>query len=305
MPGLIVTDNFFSVLEVRPAAGRFFIPSEDRTPLAAPVAVISHRLWAERFHSSPAAIGQRILLQNQPFTIVGVAPEGFNGPTAFVREDIYVPTMMTPAVRRGDPQLLQSWGSGWLQVFGRMRGDVTRAVVENELGTLVERSRQQANEKDAVRMQVRTMRPIPANGVSVVSLFMGVLMTVAGLVLLIASSNVASMLLARGVARRKEFAVRLAIGADRARLIRQLLTESTLLFLIGGATGVLLTAWLVRLASRLSVRVDVPIVVDLPIDARVLAFTLLVSLVETPSTPGRAASSARSVRYTCRARVES
>jgi len=277
--GLIVSGNYFDVLEVKPAAGRFFLPEEDETPASHPVAVIGYRMWADRFGRSPDVIGRKILIQATPFTIVGVAPENFNGTTAFARNDIYVPLMMVGAIRHEDAGLLESRASGWLTVIGRMRDDVSRTVAQAELSQLAKEAERRAGQKGDLDVRIAQLRPVPANGVMVVSIFMTVLMTVASLVLMIASINVASMLLARSVARRKEFVVRLAIGANRARLIRQLLTESVLLFLIGGAAGTLLTMWITRLASRINVNVDVPLIVNVPVNGRVLTFTLFLSLV--------------------------
>ena len=277
--GLIVSGNYFDVLGVQPAVGRFFLPEEDRTPLSHPVAVISYRMWADRFARSASVVGQRILIQATPFTIVGVAPEGFNGTTAFVRNDIYVPIMMVTAIRHDDGKLLSSRPSGWLTVVGRMRDGLTRPVAQAELSQIARDAEHRAGGAGELDIRVAQLRPIPANGVMVVSVFMTVLMSVAALVLMIASINVASMLLARGIARRKEFAVRLAIGASRARLVRLLLTESVLLFVLGGAAGVLLTIWITRLATRINVNVDMPLTVSLPVNGRVLAFTLVTSLV--------------------------
>src|SRR5581483_2896425 len=164
MSGMIVSGNFFEVLRVRPEIGRFFSASEDRTPLAAPLAVISHRMWTDRFKSARDVIGRKILVQNVPFTIIGVTPEGFIGPYAFVQHDVYVPLAMAPAVRKGDPKLLDSWSSGWLTVIGRLRPDVSRALAAAELSTLADASRQRAADADPIAVRVRQMRPIPVNG---------------------------------------------------------------------------------------------------------------------------------------------
>lgn len=277
--GLIVTGNYFDVLEVKPALGRFFLPEEDGTPLSHPVAVISHRFWVDRFASSPGVLGQTIQIQAHPYRIIGVAPDGFNGTTAFVRHDTYVPMAMLAAVRHSGVDMLESRASRWLTVIGRTAPGISQPVAQGELAAIADRSEKAAGQTEAAHIRVATLRPIPANGVGVIALFMAVLMTVSALVLVIASTNVASMLLARGVARRKEFVVRLAIGANRSRLIRMLLTESVVLFLLGGTAGVLLTAWITRAAAGMSINVDVPVDISFPVNGRVLAFSLLISFV--------------------------
>ena len=277
--GLIVTGNYFDVLQVRPAAGRFFLAEEDRTPMTHAVAVISSQLWHDRFGGSPSAIGATISLQATPFTIIGVAPPEFNGTTALVRTDVYVPMMMVTAMRHDNGRLLTSRSSGWLTVIGRLRAGIGPSVAQAELVQQANAAEHENGEKGDLQIRVARLRPVPANGVGVVAIFLTVLMVVAGLVLMIASINVASMLLARGVSRRKEFVVRLSIGASRTRLVRQLLTESVVLFVFGGFAGVTLTYWITRLVARVNLNVDVPITVNLPVDGRVLVFTLAMSLV--------------------------
>ncbi|HVX38288.1 MAG TPA: ABC transporter permease [Gemmatimonadaceae bacterium] len=275
---MIVSGNYFDVLRVRPAAGRFFRASEDSVPLAAPVAVVSSTFAANRLGGPTAAVGRQLAINGTTFTIVGVAPPDFGGTIALIRPDIFVPGMMASVLRKGMGDLATSRNAGWVSLVGRLAPNATRGAAQAELTTLATRINEQYKTGDPSDVvAVSRLLPIPAQGRVVIELFMGILMTVAGLVLLIASVNVGNMLLARGLARRKEFVVRLALGATRRRLIRQLLTESVTLFVIGGTAGVLLTAWIVRFAERVHIDVDVPLTFRFPVDTHVLAFTLLVT----------------------------
>ena len=278
--GYLVTGNYFDVLRVRPAAGRFFAPDEDRAPMAAPVAVISHRFWRERLAGDPRVAGREIEVNGRTFTIVGVAPEGFGGTISFLEADLFVPGMMYEAVRRGSGHVVADRKTGWLTLIGRAREGVGRGAVQAEVAQLAKASEAAAGlSTDELGVRVGELLPIPSSASGPVTIFMGVLFTVAALVLIIASVNVANMLLARGVARRKEMVVRLALGASRMQLVRQLLVESVALFLVGGAGGVLATWGVLQWVARAQITIDFPVTPRFPIDGTVLGFTLLSSLV--------------------------
>ena len=287
--GLIVTGNYFDVLGVRAAVGRTFLPEEDRTPGAHPVAIISHGLWQRRFAGDPNAVGKQLLMNGQSFTVVGVAPMNFNGAEVGGISDVYVPMMMQAVVRpprsgysgEKNPDLLSVRGAGWLDIIGRLKPGVTIEQAQAGIQTLAKQLEQAY--PDTNRDETATLFPVtkgdPEQRGTLLSVA-GLLMSVVGLVLLIACANVANLLLARASTRRREIGIRLALGASRGRLIRQLLTESVLLASLGGALGLLLAVWLV---DALQTYPPPPnffsFAFDFSLDARVLLFTMLLSLL--------------------------
>lgn len=278
--GAIVSGNYFSVLGVRPALGRFFLPEEDLTPGTRPVAVISHGLWQRRFDSDPELIGKALTLNGQSFTVVGIAPEGFTGAMTALAADIWVPVMMQAVAMPGAGDLNRNPNMLYLMVVGRLKPGISLKEARAEMGILARQLEQAFPETN----RGRGVTLAPANGVhpalrGIVSAFLAILMGVVVIVLLISSANVANLLLARATARRKEIAVRLALGAGRFRIIRQLLTESVLLAVIGGAAGLLMASWATDLLLRLMPPIGIPLALNLRPDIRVLCFTLLVSLI--------------------------
>jgi predicted permease len=287
--GLIVTGNYFDALGVHARAGRTFLPEEDTTPGGHPVAVISHGLWQSRFAGDPRIAGRQLLLNGQPFTVVGVAPAEFNGAEAGQTNDIYVPMAMQALVRppRGgysgemNPDLLSRRGPRWLDMIGRLKPGVTVERAQAEMGTLT--AQLAGAYPDTNREQTATVSPVskgdPTQRGTLLSVA-GLLLAVVGLVLLIACANVANLLLSRAAVRRKEISIRLALGASRGRLIRQLLTESVLLALAGGAGGLLLAVWLVSAMRAYSPPANFfPVAFDFSLDKSVLGFTLLLSVL--------------------------
>jgi predicted permease len=273
------------VLGVKPALGRFFVKDEDVVPDRSPVVVISHEFWRRRFSGDSTILGKAVLVNGRQFTVIGVAPQRFSGLMPVLRVDAWVPMMMQAAVRRGGSSLLNSPGSMWLDLVGRLAPGVTQQEAMAELTGLAKQF-SQANEVgipgeiasiNLVRMT--RISGLPADATKPVLAFFVVLLAVSGLVLLIASVNVAGMLLARAVSRRREIAVRIALGAGRSRLIRQLLTESVLLFTAGGALGVVFAVAATRLLSRIPLPTDVPLAIDAAPDARVLVVTITVAVL--------------------------
>ena len=276
--GTIVSGNFFDVLQARPALGRFFLPEEDRTPRTHPVVVLSHAFWRERFAGDSNIVGQRIVLNGSPFTVVGVAAEGFRGPFV-VSSDVWVPVMASPIV--GSPEgLLTGRQNVWLIAIGRLAPDASLNAAQSELSAIahaLEQAYPDANRGKGVRVMAASA--LPGEMRTIVGGFMALLFAVAGLVLLIASTNVAGMLLARATARQREIAVRLALGATRGRLVAQLVTESLLLFLLAAVAGVALAHWLVAGLMTMLPQLPVQLALDPSIDAGVLAFALAISLI--------------------------
>jgi predicted permease len=305
--GNIVSGNYFDVLGVHPALGRFFSGDETRVRDTYPVVVLSHEFWQRHFAGDSSVVGRSLLLNGTKFTVVGVAPAKFSGLFPVVRTDAWVPLMMQREVRPGG-DLLSSPGSCWLELFGRLAPGVSRDAARTELATITKQvagSPSSGEPHDLANYsgaRVARASGLPSDAGGAVFTFFIVLLVVAALVLLIASVNVASMLLARAVARRREIGVRIALGAGRARLVRQLLTESVMLFVVGGAGGTLLAVYGTRLLEHINLPVDVPLSLDLTPDLRVLGVTLLVAFVTgvifglAPALQGSALDIATSLR---------
>ncbi len=275
--GYVVSGNYFDVLGVKPALGREFLPEEDATPGAAAVTVLSHGCWQSRFGSDPAIVGKTVLLNNRTFTVIGVAPKGFIGTEVAYAPEMWVPTMMAKEIEPGSNYLEQR-DSDNMFVVGRLKPSVNEKQAEAMLQTLTVQMGKDYPE--VAGRGVRLMKPglfLPEIRDSVFG-FAGVLTAVGALVLLLACVNLANLLLARSTERRKEIAVRLAVGASRSRLVRQLLTESILISLAGGGAGVLLAAFINRSVRAIQLPTEVALLFDLRTDWRVLLFTLLLSI---------------------------
>jgi len=241
MNGAVVSANYFSMLGINPLLGRFFAPEEDAVPDRDRVVVISHGMWQSRFGGDPAALGKELRLNGSPFMIIGVAPKDFEGVSPGYPNDMWIPTMMLRLGYRWC-DALTDLGCGPLGVTGRLAPNRALPDAQAELATLLSQFAAAAGIRD------RGVRLSPALGVREqdrpnLTYQMRLMMTMTGLLLLIACANVAGLLGAAGAARRKEIAVRLSIGAGRARLIRQFLTESLLLTLAGGVLGLLISLW--------------------------------------------------------------
>jgi len=275
--GQLVSGNFFSTLGVRPVLGRGFLPEEDRVPASQFVVVLGHAFWEQHLSSDPAILGKTLTLNGRDFTVVGVAPAGFSGIIVGNQPDFWAPISTTFEFTH-DPHFLGNWDTSWLFGIGRLKPGVTASQARADLSVLASRLQQDQpksnKEYEAAAFPVQLV-PSPFRGY--VAAFTGLLMVVVGLVLLIASANAANLLLAKAVARQREIAIRSALGASRGRLIRQTLTESLLLSSMGGTVGFFF-AWFAVPPLLALKPASLPVRIDVPIDWRVLAFTLLLAL---------------------------
>jgi predicted permease len=274
--GLIVSGNYFSVFGVKAAIGRTFGPEDDQVPGRAPVAVLSHALWERSFGSDPEIAGKSIKLNGRLFTVVGVAPKSFTGSDLSYQPDIYVPTMMSGDVAPAGKRVLEGRDYRMFSVFGRLRPNVTVAQAQAEM-TLVakELSREYPTTDKDLNFLVRRELEYRMEGSGFVLPL--VLMGLVVLVLLIACANVVSLLMARGAARLGEIATQLALGATRARLMRQLLTECAVLAFWGGVCGIAMGYAGIRAARSLVPYSPAPQGPVFRLDGRVLLYTLVAS----------------------------
>ena len=279
--GQLVTCDYFAVLDVAPALGRGFHADECRAPEANPVVVISNDLWRKDFQNDPAAVGRTITLNRHAFTVVGIAPKGFDG-TEPVASRFWAPVTMQAELLPGTPFLSET-NLSWMQMLGRLKPGVPLAEARADLGVIAGRiDRLYPGRTTTLAIDVASYFADPRERRAVLSVATIILIAF-GLVLLIACANVANLLLSRAAARQKEIAVRLSVGATRWRLIRQLLTESMLLAGAGGAVGSVLAFWsfdllVQKLISELPAGVP-PLSLNLAPDLRVLAYALGISLL--------------------------
>jgi putative ABC transport system permease protein len=276
-----VTSNYFSMLGIRPALGRMISPGEGDAPKTGAVVVLGHHYWEQRFGSDPSVIGRSVSLNGQPFTIIGVVPKDFRGLFPVVEMDAYVPIGMIEASSLR-PSFFTDRNRHEMHVYGLLKPGVTLRRAEASLSVIAQRLAQlfpQADQGQTVSVvPERLARPTPSAGRSL-PIAAGAFMVLVGLVLLVACVNVANLLLARAAARRKEFAIRSAMGAGRIRLIRQSLTETILLALAGGAGGALLGNWVCHALETLRPLGDFPIRFNLSFDWRVFSYVSGIALL--------------------------
>ena len=281
LAAMVASANYFDVLGVRPFLGRGFLAAEDEKPGGVPVTVISYRLWQTHFAADPNIIGRTIELNQRPYSIVGVAPAAFQGSQTGVRTDLWVPMMMEAQFNAlGD--LLHDHHYFWLIAFGRLRPGIALPQAQEEMTRLLKQEVDKYPEEHKGHTAV-TVYPLwrsPFGMNFFMATLLPMLMCIAALVLLLACANVANLMLVRSVGRRHEIAIRISLGASRWRLVRQLLVESLVLSLAGGAVALLFTQWTQGvLMASVPVTPDIPLSLTVRTDRTVLLATLFISVL--------------------------
>ena len=280
--GAVVSGNYFEVLGVRPSQGRVIVPADEESGDA--VAVIAERLWRTRLGSDPAVVGKTIRLNGASFVVVGVAPGGFRGTSFGLAPDLWVPIGSWPRLATGrfDSLGLQKRGWSWLSLLGRRRAEVSIAQAQSEIDAAT-RQQHSAFPDDAPDDMRLVLRPTVTDAAGFGESgnpvgFLALLAAAVAVALAIACANLGNLLLTRAAARRREIAVRQALGASRFRLLRQLLTESAVLAFLGGGAGLLVAGWALSLAERLPLPAGASIATFAPaLDPRAFAFAFLLS----------------------------
>lgn len=275
--GQLVAANFFSVLSVKPELGRIFLPDEDGDAGTAPVVMVSHAFWQERLGADQRVVSRQIVLNGSSFTIVGVIPASFHGVTVGITPDVWAPINTYKTVY---PSLdIESRNSYWLMATGRLKPGMTPDRAGAEMRVLSQQlasAYPDSNKTKDALVYSTSMIPGPYRGF--VALIGTALLAVVSLVLVMACANAANMLLARASGRRREMAIRSALGASRWRLVRQTLAESVLLAGLGGIAGLALAGAVVPLLMRLK-PASLPVSLDAPVDFRVMAFALAAAML--------------------------
>jgi len=279
--GAVVSGNYFNVLGVKGLIGRTFLPEEDRTPNSHPVAVIGYGLWQRDFGADPKVIGRTITLNEHDFTIIGVTPKEFGSPFAGIALDAWTPVMMKDYVALPHFSLTDR-GSRWLMVMGRLKPGVTVVQAQANIAAIarqLERTYRQTNDQMGAAVYLLSQSPFSLKRSMQSAL--AVLMAAVAIVLLIACANIANLLLARAASRRKEIAVRLALGSTRWRMLGQMLTESFVLASCGAAVGLTLAFWTARSLPAFLPPYGIQVSFDTRPDVVVLAFTLGLTVITT------------------------
>jgi putative ABC transport system permease protein len=276
-----VPSNFFTMLGLRPALGRLIAPGEGDEPKTGPVVVLGHSYWVRRFGGDPGVIGRSVTLDGQMVTVIGVVPEEFLGPYGIIELDAYAPIGMY-GITSGNSSFFSDRRDTELRVLATLKPGLTAKQAEAAVNVIARRLAKafpEADQGESARViPERLARPEPSVE-RYIPLVTAVFLTMVGLVLLVACFNVANLLLARAAAREKEMTVRAALGAGRARLVRQMLTESILLALAGAAGGALIGNWVIRGLERLRPTGDFPLRLAFAFDWRVFSYVAAIALL--------------------------
>lgn len=277
--GNTVSGNYFELLGVKPLAGRLLQPEDDKVRGGNPVVVLSYLGWQKRFGGDASIIGSKIQVNGRDYTVLGVTPKGFSGTELFFSPEIFFPSTMTPVLNPGDDSLDRRDRRNTF-ALGRLKPGVTMAQAEAAInGIGLQLGREYPKENGGIKMSLTPPRLAGAFLRGATIAFAAAMFGVSCLVLLVACTNLASLLLARSSDKRRETAIRLALGASRGVLIRQLLVENLIVSTLGGIGGAILASWIMSALAAWHPPIDIPIIVNAPVDTRVFFFALLISAV--------------------------
>ena len=276
-----VTGNFFSALGLKPAAGRLFLASEGEVAGQDPVIVLGYDYWSEKFNSDPSVVGRPVTDNGHPFTVIGVAPRGFHGVQSFVTIQAYMPASELP-IESSSADALTNWQSRQFQIFARLRPGVSFKQASADMAVMAQNlTRQQPEIEKNLTLAAfpePTMRIVTGDGTTIF-VMAGLFLFLALMVLLLACVNVANLVLVRATTREREMAIRSALGAKRSRLLRQMITESVTLALIGGLAGVMLGMWASTTLSHIDPHADLPVNLSFTFDWRIFIYSFTAALL--------------------------
>ena len=267
--GFMVTGNYFESLGLQPAVGRFFTPQEDARPSANPYAVLSYAFWQSRFAADRKIAGRQIRVNNHIYTVLGVAPRGFNGTEKLIRSEMWIPVSMQPQIE-GQSNLDSRFSFNYC-ITGRLKPGVTVARAEANLKTIAQQLAKQFPVNEGMRLTLSEPGLVGSLLREPARAFAAGVMLLAILVLLAACANLAALLTSRTVDRERDLAIRVSIGAGRGRLVRQLLTESITIGVMGGFAGFLVALALLGMLTRWRAPLDLPVHLDVTPDWRVFS----------------------------------
>jgi predicted permease len=277
-----VTGNYFQMLGVEPLLGRLFRPSEGDTPGSDPVMVLSYQYWKQHFAGDPGIIGRQVALNSHPVTVIGIAPRNFRGLVTAPQVQVYLPVAMIVSIENEPLATLNKEENRSTHLFGRLLPGVSRQRADAALAVVARRlaAEHPDSEKGAALrsfpLYAGRLGDLDSQGIDVAAAFF---LGLAGLVLLLACVNVANLLLVRASVREREMVIRSALGAQRSRLIRQMMTESILLALLGGIAGIGFGAWGSSMLSSVNLNTDLPVHFDFGFDSHVLVFSVGIALL--------------------------
>jgi predicted permease len=276
-----VSGNFFETFGLRPAAGRLFLRSEGETFGSDPVLVLSYDFWKEKFNADRNVVGHQATVDGQPFSIIGVAPKGFHGVQTFVTPAAYLPVSKLP-IEGGTAAELNNWQSRQFAVYGRLRRGVSLKQATAELNVIAQaitRQQPEAEKNLALAAFPEPAMRVATGDPNTMYLIAALFLSLAGMVLLLACVNVANLVLVRATVREREMAIRSALGAQRSRLIGQMITESITLASIGGIMGVALGMWASSVLSHINLHTDLPVSLSFQFDWRIFLYSFAVALL--------------------------
>jgi len=276
-----VSGNFFDTLGLKPAAGRLFLSSEGEVLGRDTVVVLGYDFWKEKFSSDLGVVGRQATIDGHPFTIVGVAPKGFYGVQSFVKVDAYMPAMAA-AIDGVTQDQLNGWQNRGFTVYGRLRPGVTFKQATAELSVIgndMTRQHPDVEKQVAISALPEPSFRIQTGDTNTMTIMAALFLSLAGMVLLLACVNVANLVLVRATVREREMAIRTALGAQRSRLIAQMITESVTLAMMGGAMGVVLGMWASSALSHLDIHADLPVNLAFDFDWRIFLYSFGIAML--------------------------